>query len=305
MATHENNWYTPELKKRLQASIHINLGKYPYRRELAAVKKLTHRDKVSALLELVDHHHPQTLSHIFEVAFIATSVAYDYFVSLGRKTGYSDERIISEFMPKVEEVFIGSLLHDIGKTAVPINILSSTKRVLHKNDNKHLTDKEKLWEREKGILNLHSQFGSVILNKVGFGHLGYICDQHHIGNSNSAVFHPDDIHRRYPLTEFTALADTVSGMRDKRRSYIRNEATISRVIDVVYQKLNNEKLSPGVVEAFRRVIIEQNKFPPYYKPEDFLSNMLFRGFMEKYRLTDLLKRNLSKVSSILSANIVK
>ncbi len=275
MGRKEVVWYQPDKESSKRATKWIN-SNYPYKRELDVIKRVKPREKVPALIELFERHHPNTVSHTFEVAFLATSLAFDYFVRLGKKLRLSDKEIAHRFMPQVERTFLGAMLHDIGETALPASLI----------DNKnHLT------HEEKKLLNLHSQLGSDILRRVGLEDFAYFCDEHHIGNSNNKIFLPEDMIRRHPLTEFVGMADVLSGMRDSRRPYLQQE-TISDLVDKINKKHENGKFSDGLMSSFKSVIVDRNMFPPFFSTGAFEKSLTFMGLIEKHRLGDIMKRSM-------------
>lgn len=261
-------WYQPDAESQEKASIYIDVN-YSYKRELMVLKEMDFIDKITALMELMERHHANTLSHTFENAFLATLLIVDYFK--GSKGA----------LPFVEEVFLGALLHDIGKSAVPKSILDS--------------NKSKLPVEKKEILDLHSQFGSEILRRADLSRFAYFCDEHHIGNSNSRVFTEDEINNRHPLTEFVSMADVISGMMDPRRHYHNGQPkTAEQVMEVIYLKHKNGKFSDEIMDSFQRTIVNKKRFPPFFGTEVFESNKTFMGLIDKYKLGDTVRRSMQR-----------
>lgn len=266
--TIELDWYKPDQESVYRATQFIDSG-FLYIKELSLIEKKGSIDKITALVELLEHHHLNTLSHTFEDVFLATTLIVDY---VGKAKGA---------LPFIEEVFLGALLHDIGKTAVPQKILNS--------------DKTNLPPEEKQILDLHSQFGSEILKRVGIGRRGYFCDEHHVGNSNSIEFSEKDINNRHPLTEFVSMADTLSGMMDPRRQYHDGRPkTAEEVTKAIHLKHKNGKLSNEIMDSFERVFADKNMFPPFFSTEKFGRNSIFMELIDKYRLGDILRSSMQK-----------
>lgn len=274
----EIHWYQPDRERVSKASKWIAKN-YPYNEELKVIKKMRLVNKIPALMELHERNHPNTLSHTFEDAFLATSLAFDYFVHLARKIRLSDQETVRLFMPKVEEIFLGALIHDIGKTAISSSII----------DNKDI-----LSDKEKEFLNLHSQLGSDILKRVKLGDIAYFCDEHHIGNSNSVIFTESELNSRHPLTEFVMTADVISGSMDPRRLYNKQPKTAMEVIDMINRKHASGKLSDGLTESFKRVVVDQNMFPPFFGTKIFGKSPVFMRLIKKYNLGDILNRNMVK-----------
>lgn len=185
MLREPNLWYQPQPQVYERAYNYFKKS-CQYREELSGISRLTLEERVGKLLSILEKHHPNTLSHVFEVTLVATSLVINYF-----------KGSLKEALPFIEEVFVGALLHDIGKIVVPREILSS--------------DKSKLLPKDKEVLNLHSQLGSVVLESVGLERYRYFCDEHHIGNNNNGAFKNDDIDVRHPLTEFIGIADALCG----------------------------------------------------------------------------------------------
>ena len=88
------------------------------------------------LLALIHQHDVDTAKHSYNVANIA--------VRFARKLNLSSQMI--------KDISVAALLHDIGKIKIPRQILNKP---------------EKLTKSEFEIMQRHSQYGFVILNKIG------------------------------------------------------------------------------------------------------------------------------------------
>lgn len=111
---------------------------------------------------------------------LATTIAYAK--AIGEELGYSKEQL------HVMEV--GAALHDIGKSLIPVEILSK---------------KGRLTDEERKIVNLHSVLGYEILKSAGFGvNVAEIARDHHNPVSKN------------PMAQIVRAADIYSAMREER-----------------------------------------------------------------------------------------
>lgn len=267
MLREPNLWYQPPSEVYEKAYKYFETS-CQYREELSGISRLTLEERVGKLLSILEKHHPNTLSHVFEVALVATSLVTNYF-----------KGSLKEALPFIEEVFVGALLHDIGKIVVPQKILSS--------------DKSKLLPKEKEVLYLHSQLGSVVLESVGLERYRYFCDEHHIGNNNNGAFKNDDIDVRHPLTEFIGIADALCGQMDPRRN--RGGKPPKSIHEVLegFSK-SRSSFSDKTFASFDKVVTKGGLIPPFTTTMPFERNKIFMELAGKYGITGMIHRNVEK-----------
>ncbi|OQY66936.1 hypothetical protein B6D29_02375 [Microgenomates bacterium UTCPR1] len=261
-----NLWYQPQPQVYERAYNYFKKS-CQYRNELLEISRLTLEKRVEKLLLILEKHNPDTLAHVFKVALVATSLVMNYF-----------RGSIEEALPFIEEVFVGALLHDIGKIVVPRKILNS--------------DKSQLLPEDKETLNLHSQLGSVVLESVGLERYRYFCDEHHIGNNNNGAFEVKDIRLRHPLTEFVGIADALCGQMDPRRN--RGGKPPKSIHEVLGRfRESRSSFSDETFASFNEVVLRV-LIPPFPSTVPFERNKIFMELAGKYGITGMIQRNVER-----------
>lgn len=208
----ENAKLYEELKQKLEEKIEIE---NKLRRSLYQVIKIA-----SDIVEMKD---PYTAGHQKKVARISTII--------GKTLSLSSE--------KIRSLVIGSLLHDIGKIAIPSEIL-----------NKPST----LNPLERRLVNMHCQIGYDLVRKIeAISEVAPIILQHHERLNGSG--YPLGLKGEEILLEarIIAVADVVEAMTSHR------PYRPALPLDIVIKELENNKgilYDPNVVDAF---LISLNK----------------------------------------------
>ncbi|GGB34808.1 phosphohydrolase [Roseibium aquae] len=101
-------------------------------RAAGALSVAIERDGIQGWMGTVQHHHSFTFRHSLHVAGLATAFA--------QSLGWPE--------PDCAEIAAGGLLHDIGKTRIPLSILDKPGR---------------LSDEERALINMHPEFGREIL----------------------------------------------------------------------------------------------------------------------------------------------
>ena len=204
---------------------------FSYKPEINELKRQPLNEKIGGLVGILGRHHPSSLAHSFEVALTAVTLA-------------SELNLNTEV---VKEIFVGSLLHDIGKTGVPVEILDR---------------KDTLTTAQTAKLILHGRLGAAIMKRVGLADLAYFCDEHHIGNSNNHSWTEEELAKRHPLTEIITLSDLICAALDPRRPYHSPEQ-LEALIPDIEAKEKTGIFSKNLVSAFKRAMSSRFLFPPY------------------------------------------
>lgn len=260
----------------LSAKYHLFIGTFPYKESLFKIKYGKEK-KIPSLLELMHEHHPDSLSHIFEVTYIATALAISYFLDLKTKLNFSPKQYQDILVPLIEEVFKGSLLHDIGKIGVPVKILDRAGA---------------LTKKEHRLLHLHGQMGKEIMQIVGLDRLSYSGSEHHLGNSRNNGWTEKELKLRHSLTEFISIADLIAGSLDPRRKY-HDPEELKTVLETINERCQSGIFSKGLIAAFSRSIVKNKEYPPYGL-NTFLRNSEIIHLFNKFGITDILMKNMSK-----------
>ncbi len=268
--------YKQSTANSLLAKYYLFMGVFPYKESLIGIKFGKER-KIPSLLGLMYEHHPDSLSHIFEVSYIATKLAISYFSDLKTKLNFTTKQYQDVFIPLIEGVFKGSLLHDIGKIGVPVKILDRAGA---------------LTKKERHLLHLHGQMGREIMEIVGLGKFAYFGSEHHLGNSQNNGWTEKDLKLRHSLTEFTSIADLIAGSLDPRRKY-HDPEELKTLLETINEKCQSGIFSKGLIAAFSRTIVRDKQYPPYGM-DTFLKDVDIMNLFNKFGITDILIKNMSK-----------
>lgn len=170
--------------------------------------KKTLLQTILAISRTVEMRDPYTAGHQRRVAHLAASI--------GQGLGLSEERI--------EGIFLGALIHDIGKIAVPSEILSRPGELL---------------PEDIGYLKVHSQKGYEILKPVNFPWpVAEIALQHHEhldGSGYPQGLRGEDILLEAHIVSVADIVESLTAHRPYRPAYPLNEA-------LAYIKKNADKL---------------------------------------------------------------
>lgn len=181
---------------------------------------------VMALAATVEHRDPYTAGHQSRVAELA--------VAIGRERGMGDDQL--------EGLRIASALHDIGKIAIPGEILTRPGR---------------LSETELALVRVHAQAGYDIIKGIDFPWpVAEIVYQHHERLDGSG--YPRGLKGEQVMEEarILAVADTVEAMVSHRP--YRSGRGLKAALDQIREDAGT-KLDVGVVTACCR-LFEQGRF---------------------------------------------
>lgn len=199
------------------------------------VDKLMTSDDYIHDMETIKAYDENTLEHCINVAICA--------VTLGIGMGYNFYRL--------KNLAVGSMLHDVGKQMVPIEIINK---------------KGRLTNEEMDIVKKHPDYGYQILSQEinVFSSTREIVHQHHENWDGSG--YPRGLHDEqiYELAMITHICDVYDALISKR-SY-KEAFSYQTAIDIV-KNGNNTMFRPDVTEAFFRYV------PIYHKGSEVeLSN---------------------------------
>lgn len=185
---------------------------------------------IESLALIAEQRDPYTAGHQFRVAKLSEEIA--------KGLGLSSK--------KTHEIYLGSLIHDIGKTRVPMEILVSP---------------AKLTELEYRFIKIHPEVGYQIVDRVAFGEtITDIILHHHErldGSGYPDALKADEI--RFE-TKIVSVADVFEAMSSHRPYRPKNsvEATLNELREgagIRYDK--------SVVECCIDLITKKNfEFPP-------------------------------------------
>jgi putative nucleotidyltransferase with HDIG domain len=137
---------------------------------------------------------------------------------------------------RYENLFYSSLLHDIGKINVPIDLLNK---------------KEILTTQEMEMIKKHALYGSEIVNETFSLYIGEIILQHHERIDGSG--YPFGLKGNQILLEakIIAVADTYDAMTSQR---VYREAVTPHEAIVIIKQQNERQYSKPIVDAFERIL---------------------------------------------------
>ncbi len=185
---------------------------------------------VLAMSQVVETRDPYTAGHERRVAELATAI--------GRELGLGDAEL--------NGLRLGSLIHDIGKIAVPAEILAKPGR---------------LSDVEFNLIKQHAQAGYEILSVIDFGRpVATMVLQHHERLDGSG--YPSGLTGEQLLieTRILSVADVVEAMSSHRpyRAALGADAALAEIRDGA-----GVRYDPDVVAACERVMVEQGfRFTP-------------------------------------------
>ena len=175
---------------------------------------------VRALSSTIGMRDPYTADHQERVTKLACAIATTIGLSEGQ----------------INDIRLAGMLHDIGKIAVPVEILSKP---------------TELTETEYSLVKTHPQVGYEILQHIDFPHpVAQIVRQHHERMDGSG--YPDGLHNGEILSEsrILAVADVVEAMSSHRPN--RPAQSIKQTLDYLSNK-KGTLFDPHVVDCCMQV----------------------------------------------------
>lgn len=179
---------------------------------------------VKTISKMVEYRDPYTTGHERRVGDLATAI--------GSRLGYSDERL--------HGLRIGGYLHDVGKIAVPSEILTKPGR---------------LTETEFTLIQAHTQIGYDILSGIDFPwQVAEMARQHHERLDGSGYPRGLVGEQILPEARILAVADVVEAMMSHRpyRPAIGLQEALTEV-----ELGRGAKYEPAVVDACLRMFREE------------------------------------------------
>lgn len=196
-------------------------------------KKSFLRERTIGLIEWLAEHHELSARHCFGVAFIASELGKKYF------SYYNDLGIDPN--PILKKIFIGGLLHDIGKVGIDLEIL----------------DREgPLTPVEKEKVKQHGLIGARILFELGLQDFAYFNEEHHIGHNGICQWTTAQLMGRHPLTEIISMADLIDASLDEARKYKRT-ITLPQLINIIHKNTKKGVFSKKLEKVLLELIKEE------------------------------------------------
>ncbi|MEE8558549.1 MAG: HD domain-containing phosphohydrolase [Myxococcota bacterium] len=190
--------------------------------------RLAYVSTVRALAEAIDAKDSYTRGHSERVGVYATRIA--------RELGCD--------RPFIERLYLGGLLHDVGKIGVPDQIISKP---------------GPLTPEEYAKMQRHPEIGARILEPVSFlSDLIPCVRHHHEWFDGSDRGYPDQLARdRIPFpSRIILVADTVEAMTSDRP--YRNALPLGSVIEEI-EKFRGTQFDPVCADAFLRIIRREHE----------------------------------------------
>ena len=175
--------------------------------------------------EEVERKDRYTFKHSSRVAHYAVKTAAK--LELGRE--------------KIHNLFVTSILHDIGKINIPEEVLKKP---------------DKLTDEEFELVKKHPGDGAAMLRKTAYADLADIVEQHHErvnGRGYPFGLKGDEI---LVEAKIIGVCDTFDAMTEDRA--YRKAFTAQYAVDEI-KRLAGIQYDPEVVEAFEQVMIEEGK----------------------------------------------
>lgn len=185
---------------------------------------------IESLASIAEQHDPYTAGHQFRVAKLAEQIA--------KNLGLSSK--------KIHKIYLGALIHDIGKTRVPIEILVSP---------------AKLTPLEYSFIKIHPEVGYQIAQRVALDQtITDIILHHHERLDGSGYPHGLKAHEICFETKIVSVADVFEAMSSHRPYRPKNsvEATLNELHEGAGKCYDST-----VVECCIDLITKKNfEFPP-------------------------------------------
>ncbi len=188
----------------------------------------TFLDTIKSLSLAIDAKDPYTKGHSSRVA--------DYAVLLAREMKWPEDRV--EFLKYI------ALIHDVGKVAVPENILKKDRL---------------LTNEEYEIMKRHSEAGAEVIKDISFFAAGSGIIKHHHERWNGSGY-PDQL-KNEEIPEgarILAVADAYDAMTSDR-PYRKALKPLEAIREI--QECSGAQFDPKVVKAFTRIIPQLNLEP--------------------------------------------
>ncbi len=140
--------------------------------------------------------------------------------------------------PELMQLAEAALLHDVGKTRVPVDILTKTGRPT---------------EREWRVIRRHPLIGAEILSELeGLGPLTpVVALEHHLDFSGGGYPDLGDDRRPHAISQIVSVVDVYESVTGART--YREPATPDRAC-VILARMAGDKLNPALVKAFVSVV---------------------------------------------------
>lgn len=183
---------------------------------------IKNRDVLQELI-MIKYMHNYTYSHCLNVAVISSQI--------GVNLGLTEKEI--------RALVLGSLLHDLGKTAIPTSILDKP---------------TKLSDAEFNIIKEHPEEGYKLLSNVELDKSSFdIIIQHHEKLDGSG--YPNNLVSKgiNPLSKIVAVSDIFDAVTSER-SYHKPLQAYSAV-DLLQKDVNNKKLDSIVVDVLKKSVV--------------------------------------------------
>jgi putative nucleotidyltransferase with HDIG domain len=217
-------------------------------------RKSSLRERTVDLIKWLAEHHELSARHCFGVAYIARELGRRYF------SYYEDNNI--DITPILNKIFIGGLLHDIGKVKIDEDLLEK---------------KKSLTPNQKEKLNQHGVIGARILDELGLQDFAFFAEEHHIGNSQIRQWTKEQLQNRHPLTQIISMADLINSALDEARKY-KKAKNIPKLIRIIHNKTKKGIFSPELEKTFLKLLKEEHP------------NLLLSSSSNKYAsISDLLQ----------------
>jgi len=225
---YEKAWFRGLLLIAFMLLLYV-LYRIALKRKTEALRKEQQRDQtilnqiVAAFAKIIDNKDAYTRGHSFRVA--------EYTLKIARRMGYSKDEL--------RRIYNIALLHDIGKTSVPDDILNKP---------------GKLTDEEYAIIKTHSPAGREILSGIeAFPELALGAGYHH--EKYDGTGYPDHLKgEEIPkVAQIIAVADTFDAMYSTRP--YRKKMELSKVLAEI-ERCKGTQFNPEIADIFIKLVNE-------------------------------------------------
>ncbi|MED3745101.1 HD domain-containing protein [Peribacillus psychrosaccharolyticus] len=183
----------------------------------------TDRTRLQSMIRKVEEKDPYTFRHSERVTF--------YAIKIAKKLNLKSERL--------QDLYIASELHDIGKMKTPIDILNKP---------------GKLTKEEFNIIKKHPGDGADLVLDTTYNYLAPIIEQHHERLNGSGYPHGLKEHEILLEAKIIAVTDTYDAMTEDR-SY-RKAFTPQYAMEEI-KRMSGTHYDPEIVDALEIILKEE------------------------------------------------
>ena len=202
-------------KRYSEAEVRTLINKNPEIKRILDAYKLPLNINISELNNLIENHSK-------DVSDNAVAIAKNLPASLKANVN-------------LKNLKDAAILHDFGKVLIPVEILNKT---------------TSLTEKEREIINLHSELGYQLLKNTGLNNETLNLVRHHHDNKSPDKSYIPDIN-----LQILNLADKYSALTEER--VYKGKFTPQQALTILYKEVQSGEIHPFIFNALVKTVSEQ------------------------------------------------